>query len=158
MDVTRRRITKIAREVSKFTVRSLKKEGVGTSEYDFIHVVRKNPGITQAKIREILGLDKGAAARRAASLESKGYLERKSNPLDGRSQLLYATTKADELKVSKAEVERIYYEWLLADLSEEEKNTFTEILNKIYEKSKEESKSCFQTLNTLLMEKGDRNE
>ena len=104
MDTTRRRITKIAREVSKFTVRALKTEGVGTAEYDFIHVVRKNPGITQAAVRQILTLDKGAAARRAASLEAKGYIIRKPNPDDGRSRFLYATEKADSLKNSKASV------------------------------------------------------
>ncbi len=43
MDYTKRQITKIAREVNKFTVRMLKTEGVGSAEYDFIHVVRKNP-------------------------------------------------------------------------------------------------------------------
>ena len=112
MDSTRRQITKIAREVSKFTVRMLKTDGVGTAEYDFIHAVRKNPGITQATLRELLTLDKGAAARRAASLETKGYLIRKPNPEDGRSQLLYATEKADSLKNSKASVEALYYEWL----------------------------------------------
>ena len=107
MDSTRRQITKIAREVSKFTVRTLRTEGVGTAEYDFIHVVRKNPGITQTALREILTLDKGAAARRAASLEAKGYLIRKPNPADGRSQLLYATEKANLLKNSKASVEAL---------------------------------------------------
>ena len=101
MDKTRRQITKIAREVSKFTVRMLRTEGVGTAEYDFIHVVRKNPGVTQAGVREVLGLDKGAAARRAASLEKKGYLVRRPNPQDARSQLLYATDKAESLKNSR---------------------------------------------------------
>ena len=57
MDLTRRRITKIAREVSKFTVRTLKAEGIGASEFDVIHAVRKNPGITQAEICRILGRD-----------------------------------------------------------------------------------------------------
>ena len=47
MDATKRQITKIAREVNKFTARMLKLDGIGTAEYDFIHVVRKNPGITQ---------------------------------------------------------------------------------------------------------------
>ena len=91
MDATRRQITKIAREVSKFTVRMLKTDGVGVAEYDFIHAVRKNPGITQAALRELLTLDKGAAARRAENLEAKGYLVRRPNPADGRSRLLYAT-------------------------------------------------------------------
>ncbi len=56
MDKTARQITKIAREVSKFTTRSLKAEGIGAAELDFIHVVRKNPGITQAGVRAYLEL------------------------------------------------------------------------------------------------------
>ena len=100
MDDTGRKITKIAREVSKFTVQMMKEEGIGTAEFDFIHLIRHNPGITQAEVREQLKIDKGAAARRAASLEAKGYLIRKPNPDDGRSRLLYATDKAENLKLS----------------------------------------------------------
>ena len=111
MDQTGRKITKIAREVGKFTVQTMKEEGIGTAEFDFIHLVRHNPGITQTEVRETLKIDKGAAARRAASLEAKGYLERKPNPADGRSQLLYATKKAEALKNSKASIEAVFYEW-----------------------------------------------
>ena len=46
MDATERKMTKIAREVSKFTVQTMKEEGVGTAEFDVIHLVRHNPGIT----------------------------------------------------------------------------------------------------------------
>ena len=74
MDQSCRQITKIAREVTKFTVREMKAEGIGTAEFDFIHLVRHHPGITQTQIRDALKIDKGAAARRAASLEAKGYL------------------------------------------------------------------------------------
>ena len=48
-----------------------------TAEFDFIHLVRHNPGMTQADVRAALKMDKGAAARRAARLEAKGYLVRK---------------------------------------------------------------------------------
>lgn len=153
MDDTRRRVTKIAREVSKFTARTLRATGVGTAEYDFLHAVRKNPGITQAGVREILSLDKGAAARRAANLESKGYLVRQSNPNDGRSRLLFATSKADSLKESKASVESLYYEWLIENLPPEDLNAFTRILNLLYEKSKQESKAGFPTLSARLAER-----
>jgi DNA-binding MarR family transcriptional regulator len=151
MDSTKRQITKIAREVSKFTVRMLKTEGVGTAEYDFIHVVRKNPGITQAAIREILSLDKGAAARRAAGLEAKGYLIRKPNPSDGRSQLLYATEMAEALKNSKASVETLYYEWLEEALTPQDNAEFCRILNIIYTRSKIESKAGFPNLTERFM-------
>ncbi|CAB1249459.1 Transcriptional regulator, MarR family [Ruminococcaceae bacterium BL-6] len=158
MDSTRRQITKIAREVSKFTVRMLKTDGVGTAEYDFIHAVRKNPGITQAALRELLTLDKGAAARRAASLETKGYLIRKPNPEDGRSQLLYATEKADSLKSSKASVEALYYEWLEEALTPEDNEEFCRILNMLYARSKAESKAGFPNLTRRFLEGTGKNE
>ena len=62
MDDTERKMTKIAREVSKFTVQTMKEDGIGTAEFDFIHLVRHNPGITQTKVRETLKIDRGSAA------------------------------------------------------------------------------------------------
>ena len=143
MDQTGRKITKIAREVGKFTVQTMKEEGIGTAEFDFIHLVRHNPGITQTEVRETLTIDKGAAARRAASLEAKGYLERRPNPADGRSQLLYATEKAQKLKNSKAAIETVFYDWLLEELPAEEKEQFCRTLDTLYWKSKRQSRAGF---------------
>mgnify|MGYP004699724847 FL=1 len=152
MDMTERKMTKIAREVSKFTVQTMKEEGIGTAEFDFIHLIRHHPGLTQAEVREQLKIDKGAAARRAASLEAKGYLVRKPNPADGRSQLLYATEKAENLKNSKAHIEAVFYEWLLAELPEEEKETFCQILDKLYLRSKNERRAGFVNIAKLVGE------
>ncbi len=154
MDLTERKITKIAREASKLAVRTLKEDGIGTAEYDFIHLVRHHPGITQAEVREQLRVDKGAAARRAASLEAKGYLIRQANPKDGRSQLLFATEKAEGLRNSKAQVETTFYEWLLAELPEAEKIAFCKTLDTIYCRSKQESRAGFPHI-TALTEQGE---
>lgn len=143
MDKSKRQITKIAREVSKFTVQTMKAEGIGTAEFDFIHLVRHNPGITQAEVREKLKIDKGAAARRAASLEAKGLLIRKEKPSDGRCRLLYATEEAEKLKNSKASIEAAFYEWLIKDLPQEDQREFCRILNILYERSKRESRAGF---------------
>ena len=153
MDITKRQITKIAREVSKFTVKTMKEEGIGTAEFDFIHLIRHNPGITQAQIREALKIDKGAAARRASSLEAKGYLIRKPNPNDKRSQLLFATDKAEELKVSKTAIESLFYEWLLDELSDDEKQAFCNTLDKFYWRSKNERRDDFQYLSKIVTKK-----
>lgn len=154
MDQTERKITKIAREVSKFTVQTMKEEGIGTAEFDFIHLVRHNPGITQTQVREQLQIDKGAAARRAASLEAKGYLVRKPNPKDGRSQLLYATEQAEHLKNSKARIESVFYEWLLEELPEKEKEHFLETLDTLYWRSKRECQAGFSTVTSRVKERG----
>lgn len=150
MDITKRQITKIAREVGKFTVRTLREDGIGTSEFDVIHAVRKNPGVTQAGVCQITGLDKGAVARQTANLEAKSYLTRRENPADGRSQLLYATEKAEGLKNSKAYIEASFYEWLLADLSEQEKSEFSRLLNILYQRCKAESKAAFSQMTEIV--------
>ena len=50
MDPTERKMTKIARELNKLTVQTMKEEGIGTAEFDFIHLVRHHPGITQPQL------------------------------------------------------------------------------------------------------------
>lgn len=146
MESDGRQITKIAREVNKFLIQKMKLEGIGTAEFDFIHCVRHHPGITQAGIRETLGIDKAAAARRAANLEAKGYLIRKANPKDGRSQCLYTTEKAETLKFSKVMLETAFYEWLLEELTCEEKQIFLNLLQRLYEKAKKESREGFSDI------------
>ena len=155
MDITKRKITKIARETGKFTVRTLRADGVGTGEFDVIHAGRKNPGITQADICAITGLDKGAVARQTANLEEKGYLIREDNPKDGRSRLLYPTEKANELKNSKASVETAFYEWLLEPLAEEERQEFARILDILYQRCKAESKAGFPEMTRILKDSGE---
>lgn len=158
MDVTQRKITKIAREVSKFTVQTMKEEGIGTAEFDVIHLVRHNPGITQTEVREKLKMDKGAAAKRVANLENKGYLIRKPNPKDGRSQLLYATEQAEHLKNSKTHIETVFYEWLLEELPEEEKQQFCKTLDTLYWRSKMQRRAGFTDVAERLEREGDLDE
>lgn len=152
MDITKRQITKIAREVGKFTVRTMKEDGVGTAEFDLIHVVRKRPGITQAEICKILGTDKGAVAKQTANLEAKGYIRRENNPADGRSQLIFPTEKAQSLKNSKAHIEALFYEWLAAVLSEEDQKEFARLLDILYRRCKAESKADFPEMTARIKE------
>ena len=150
MDITERKITKIAREVGKFTARIMKADGVGTAEFDLIHAIRKNPGITQAEICKLLGADKGAVAKQTANLEAKGYLRREENPADGRSQLIYPTEQAQFLKNSKAHIESGFYEWLLSSLNETERQEFARLLDVLYKKCKEESKAGFPNMTQII--------
>ena len=124
MDITQRKITKIAREAEKLVLLTVREEGVGTAEIDLIHALRHHPGCTQAQLAELLHADKAAIARRTKNLEGKGYLTRQDAPNDRRSQLLFPTEKAENLKSSKAEA-------------------FAAALNKLYTASKTESRAGF---------------
>ena len=141
-----REITKIAREANKLVLKTLKADGIGSGEMDMIHLVRHNPGITQKDAGVRLNMDKGAVARRAKNLEDKGYLIRKANPDDGRSQLLFATEAAEELKRTKTDIEEAFYEWLFAELESEEKEAFFTTLEKLYIRSKAESRKGFPSI------------
>ena len=143
MDLTERKITKIAREAEKLVLLSLREEGVGTAEIDLIHALRHNPGCSQAKLAEILRADKAAIARRTKNLEAKGFLVREDDPADRRSQLLYPTEKAEAMKSSKTEIEASFYEYLLSGLSRKEAETFAVLLDKLYTASKAESRKGF---------------
>ena len=139
MDITERKITKIAREAEKLVLLTMREEGVGTAEIDLIHAVRHHPGCTQAQLAELLHADKAAIARRTKNLEAKGLLIRRDAPSDRRSQLLYPTKKAESLRSSKAEIEAAFYEYLTNVLTAEE----AAALNKLYTASKTESRAGF---------------
>ena len=136
MDITERKITKIAREAEKLVLLTMREEGVGTAEID-------HPGCTQAQLAELLHADKAAIARRTKNLEGKGYLTREDAPNDRRSQLLFPTEKAESLKSSKAGIEAAFYEYLTSVLTEEEAAAFAASLNKLYTASKTESRVGF---------------
>lgn len=143
MDITERKITKIAREAEKLVLRTLREQGVGTAEIDLIHALRHHPGCTQAALAELLHADKAAIARRTKNLEAKGYLVREDAPNDRRSQLLYPTGKAENLKSSKAEIEAAFYEYLTAALPADEAAAFAATLDELYHRSKTESRAGF---------------
>ena len=143
MDITERKITKIAREAEKLVLLTMREEGVGTAEIDLIHAVRHHPGCTQAQLAELLHADKAAIARRTKNLEAKGLLIRRDAPSDRRSQLLYPTQKAESLRSSKAEIEAAFYEYLTNVLTAEEAAAFAAALNKLYTASKTESRAGF---------------
>ena len=146
MDITERKITKIAREAEKLVLVALREDGVGTAEIDLIHALRHNPGCTQARLTEILHADKAAIARRTRNLEAKGFLVRRDDPRDKRSKLLYPTERAETLKSSKAEIEASFYEYLLSTLTAAEAETFAALLNRLYIASKSESRAGFPHL------------
>ncbi len=143
MDITQRKITKIAREAEKLVLLTLRDEGVGTAEIDLIHALRHEPGCTQARLAEILHADKAAIARRTKNLEAKGFLVRRDDPSDRRSQLLFPTPRAEALKSSKAEIEAGFYEYLTSALTADEAATFGAMLDKLYAASKAESRAGF---------------
>lgn len=138
-----RKIGKIAREAQKLNAMVFKETNIGSSELELIHYVRHHPDTTQQEAANELHVEKGAVTKRVRSLVKKGYLICRQDIKDKRKHLLYPTEKAQALKQSRTSIEAAFYDWLLEDLSQEEKETFQTILDKVYAKSKKESRSHF---------------
>lgn len=158
MEHPARKITKIAREAEHLVLLAMRGDGLGTAEIDCIHAVRHHPGITQTELAAALNTDKPAIARRTASLERKGYLRREPNPEDGRSQLLFATEQAEGLRNAKADAESAFYDYIMAELDDETRAAFLDTLDKVYVRSKEESRAGFPHLKAILEEKANESE
>lgn len=154
MDFTQRQITKIARSAARFAADALRKGGVGPAEYECLRMVRKNEGINQEQLGEILNVDKAAVTRMLHNLEKKGYAVRKKDEQDRRSNRLYSTDKAMEIKFDENSAEILFYEWLLDDLSPEELEAFQVILEKIYAKSRNEKNEKFCNVKTWAEQQG----
>ena len=156
MDVTERRITRIARGVGIFTHQIMRRMGIGPSELDVLLYVRWHPGTTMTELCRRLEIDKGAAARQLASLQAKGYLRREPNPADGRSQLLFATEKGDALRSSKQHLEELFYEWLLEPLSEEEQKELARLLEIVERRCWEERQADFPHVRERFLDEEKR--
>ena len=86
MDITERKITKIAREAEKLVLHTMRETGVGTAEIDLIHALRHNPGCTQAALAELLHADKAAIARRTKNLPRRSRHRRQAEALRCRAE------------------------------------------------------------------------
>lgn len=138
MDITKRYITKISRVAHRYSGLRLQGTNIGTSEYECLHYISKNNGMNQEKLRSFLNIDKSAVARMVANLEEKGYVYRLQDEDDKRAKKLFITDKAVDIKNISSSVESFFYEWLLEDIDQGEKNIFLKVLNDLYIKSKKE--------------------
>ena len=158
MDPSRRKITKIARNAAHFVQSRAKDQGLGGSEYEVIHCIRKSPGISPDEIGRQLYLEKSAVAHLTASLEKKEFIRREVDPGDRRRRRIFPTEKAEALKNSRAALEAYYYGWLYQQTEPEKLAVFLEVLDTLYIRSKEARRDENRPLIRLLEEEMDGKE
>lgn len=102
------------REFEDDLVRRLEREGykdVSTVDLNVLRFVRPT-GSTSIEIAKLAGVSKQAIAKSIASIEAKGYIKRRENADDGRSQIIVFTAKGMRLLQTSiaaiAQIESIY--------------------------------------------------
>lgn len=102
------------REFEDDLVRRLEREGykdVSTVDLNVLRFVRPT-GSTSIEIAKLAGVSKQAIAKSIANIEVKGYIKRRENADDGRSQIIVFTAKGMRLLQTSiaaiAQIESIY--------------------------------------------------
>lgn len=96
----------------RYMMRALEAEtaplGMGAGRFSYLFILYINEGVTQQEIAYRLQADKAAVARTLVQLEIQGYIERRSDPSDGRVTRVYLTDKSRALQADlEAAVERV---------------------------------------------------
>jgi DNA-binding MarR family transcriptional regulator len=125
-------ISHFHRQNQKQLVKKFLPYGIGSGgQHSFLKLILSKPGITQDQLTSELKFDKATTARSVKQLENSGYIERKPDPHDRRSHLLYPTSKAiDFLPVLQSILDE-YNKSLVGKLTHEEVEQLRHLLQKI---------------------------
>ena len=134
-----RLINIIARTNAMFRADRARKEGLDINQalFPYIIALPHRPGISQDQLASIMYLNKSNVTRHMASLEEKGYVERRQNDEDKRVINVYPTEKLEEIRAKIRAISKEWKEYILQDLSEEELAVLTELLSKVASRSAE---------------------
>ena len=131
LELTCKWITLANRYYYMYLAKALAPYGINTSQYLFIAVLCKEPGITQDKLPERIGINKSNVTRVLAQLEEAGFIRRESNPQDKRTTTVHPTQRAYE---AYPHIMKVVAEWDAATtsmFSEEEKQTLQALLRRL---------------------------
>ncbi|WP_136687922.1 MarR family winged helix-turn-helix transcriptional regulator [Halorhabdus amylolytica] len=110
------------RALSRTIEDELSDQDLGRGEYRVLFALAEREGLTQTDLVEQHHLEKSSIARVVAQLESKGYVETRPDPDDGRRKRLHLTDAGRELREDIAAVKDRVESQLTEGLSVEERS------------------------------------
>lgn len=125
-------ISHLHRQNQKKLVKKFLPYGIGSGgQHSFLKLILLRPGITQDQLTTELKFDKATTARSVKQLENSGYIERKPDPTDRRSHLLYPTSKAIDFSPVLQSILAEFNKSLIGNLTNEEVDQLYILLRKI---------------------------
>lgn len=116
---------------------ALGQDGLAPREFSALSLVVQFPNISQSELARMLGIERSGLVAIVDELERRNYLARTTVPGDRRVQALVPTPAGTQAyQLARATVQR-HEKSLLADLSDEEKQTLISLLKKIRAKEKD---------------------
>ena len=125
-----RSLNVISRCQSAFRTKRMKGEPAGCY-HSLILALCRGPGRSQDELAKDICIDKSGVARALVSLESKGFVERKTDPENKRRTLVFPTEKLLELIPSVRLVTAEWNKLVSEGISDEEFSVFQSVLFRI---------------------------
>lgn len=128
-------ILAISRCSAQFRSEKMAVHGLKSCHTSYLMHICAQPGISQDQLAQRIYINKSNVARQAAILEEAGYITRVPSATDKRVLELYPTDKARQLLPEIRAILRQWDEMLTGDLTEEEAETVTRVLEKMQDKA-----------------------
>ena len=98
-------------------------------------IIREYPqGIRQKVVAEQAGVNQSSASELISKLAEAGYIRREPDPDDKRATLIFLTEKGKERALQVQEERKNMYGGIFDALSEKEKKTLSDLLDKLLKK------------------------
>lgn len=121
----------------RFREKELTDTGLSGCQTPYLTALYRRPGISQEEMARELNVNKSSVTRQLSALEEKGYVERRADPLDKRSLLIFPTPKALELHDRIFLCYRDWSRYLTEDFSPQEQAELSRLMAKIAKKAED---------------------
>lgn len=126
-------ISQLHRKGNVFINRELSKYDLSVGQFMFLLDLYIKDGKNQEEISDNLKIDKGTTARAIKKLEEQGFVIRIKNENDKRSNKIYLTDKAKDIKENVFDILDNWNQKISMILTKEEEKTMKNILKKVCE-------------------------
>lgn len=121
-------VSDIARLIGVEYNRIMKPMGLTTPQFRMIMQLQRQDGVTQSHLANILAVGKVSTSSLIDRLEQSGWIERRPDPNDRRSNLIYLTDKGNDIEARMLATGKSLTKQTLKNLNREQRSTLIDLL------------------------------
>ena len=124
-------LTDVARLLRTVFERRVRAAGLTRALWVIIARLHRRPGLSQSEVADLLEIEKATAGRLIDRMESKGWIERRSDPLDRRVNRLHLTAEAERVHALIWPIAQASVDDALSDLSLTERKSLSRLMQRV---------------------------
>ncbi len=120
--------TDVARLLRTIFDRRVKALGITRPQWLALRRLKRKPGASQSELADMMEIERAPAGKIVDRLEERGWIERRSDPVDRRVNRIFLTDRGEQVHAVIWPIAQSTLEDGLVDLSEAEVSQLTELL------------------------------